>query len=90
MLSANQRWKQSGTSLSFKEWINREKAKGVVIPQKGVTDVYLTALNNQSDDNSNEERNEPKTVVGLSRNILLISGLVIIGAVAFNYFKYRK
>lgn len=89
MLSANQRWKQSGTSLSFKEWINREKAKGVVIPQKGVTDVYLTALNNQSDDNSNE-RNEPKTVVSLSRNILLISGLVIIGAVAFNYFKNRK
>lgn len=89
MLSANQRWKQSGTSLSFKEWINREKAKGVVIPQKGVTDVYLTALNSQDDETVKDDK-KAKTVLGLSKNILLVSGLVIVGAVAFNFWKNRK
>jgi hypothetical protein len=32
--SANQLWKDSNTSLSFKEWIEREKSKGVFIPNK--------------------------------------------------------
>ena len=38
--SANQTYKESGSSLSFKEWIEREKAKGIVLPQIGVTDVF--------------------------------------------------
>jgi len=32
--SANQLWKESNTSLSFKDWIEREKSKGVFIPNK--------------------------------------------------------
>jgi len=32
--SANQLWKESNTSLSFKEWIEREKSKGIFIPNK--------------------------------------------------------
>lgn len=36
--SANQLWKESNTSLSFKDWIEREKSKGVFIPNKKFMD----------------------------------------------------
>lgn len=32
--SANQIWKESGTTLSFKDWLQREKDKGVFLPNK--------------------------------------------------------
>ena len=32
--SANQLWKESNTSLSFKDWIEREKEKGIFILNK--------------------------------------------------------
>ena len=32
--SANQLWKESNTTLSFKDWIDREKNKGEFIPNK--------------------------------------------------------
>lgn len=32
--SANQLWKESNTSLSFKDWLEREKQKGMFIPNK--------------------------------------------------------
>ena len=32
--SPNRLWKESGTSLSFAEWIQREKDKGVFLPNK--------------------------------------------------------
>ena len=32
--SANQLWKESNTSLSFKDWLEREKDKGVFIPNR--------------------------------------------------------
>ena len=35
--SANQRYKESGSTLPFKDWLNREKAKGEIIFQKGVS-----------------------------------------------------
>lgn len=32
--SANQLWKESNTTLSFKDWLDREKNKGKFIPNK--------------------------------------------------------
>ena len=32
--SANQLWKESNTTLSFKDWLEREKEKGKFIPNK--------------------------------------------------------
>jgi hypothetical protein len=32
--SANQLWKESNTTLSFKDWLDREKQKGKFIPNK--------------------------------------------------------
>ena len=87
-LSANQQYKLSGSVLPFKDWINREKEKGEVIPKSGISDVL------EADDYSSagvEPIKEPKktTVLGLSKPILLLSALVIVGAVAYKYY-YKK
>lgn len=54
--SANQLWKESNTSLSFKDWLDREKGKGIFIPNKkfkGVDGIDTTEL-----DKVLEEANE--------------------------------
>jgi hypothetical protein len=45
--SANQLWKESNTTLSFKDWLDREKQKGKFIPNKkfkGVDRVDTTQI----------------------------------------------
>jgi len=37
--SANQIWKESNTTLSFKNWLDREKEKGKFIPNKKFTEI---------------------------------------------------
>jgi len=91
-LSANQQYKLSGSTLPFKDWLNREKEKGEVIPKSGVSDVIEDAL--LLEDNSSagvEPKKEDKTstVLGLSKPILIISGLMIVGAIAYKYY-YKK
>lgn len=103
LLSANQRYKQSGSSLPFKEWLNREKAKGIVIPKNGVTDVYeekLKELNELAnkvsitdpmvDKRDIKPKKVSKKVLGLDRNLLIVSGLLIVGAFAYNYYRKTK
>lgn len=89
MLSANQRYKLSGTSLSFADWIEREKAKGIVIPQKGVTDVFMESFKEVEPKQEDSDKNNSK-FLGLNKNILLLSALVILGALTYNHFKGKK
>ena len=85
-LSANQQYKLSGSVLPFKDWINREKEKGEVIPKSGVTDVIQDAIETDMiNKQEKEESNKSKTILGLSKPILMLSALVIVGAVAYKY-----
>jgi len=88
-LSANQQYKLSGSSLSFTEWIEREKAKGVVIPKEGVTDVFETEMSKVEQEVEVEPKNS-KRVLGLNRNMLMLSGLVIVGAIAYKFYATKK
>ena len=96
-LSANQQYKLSGSTLPFKDWLNREKQKGEVIPKSGVSDVLEDALLLEDYSSSGVDPiKEPKsieykksTVLGLSKPILMLSVLVIVGAVAYKYY-YKK
>ena len=89
-LSANQQYKLSGSVLPFKDWINREKEKGEVIPKSGVTDVIQDAIETDMiNKKEEEESNKSKTILGLSKPILMLSALVIVGAVAYKYY-YKK
>jgi hypothetical protein len=51
--SANQLWKESNTTLSFKDWLEREKQKGKFIPNKkfkGVDGVDTTKIDKVLED----------------------------------------
>jgi len=84
--SANQRYKESGSSLSFKDWIEREKAKGIVLPQIGVTDVFEET---KAKLETNKDKKPNNKIIGLDKRILMLSALVIVGAVAYKYL-YKK
>lgn len=92
--SANKLWKESGTSLSFKDWIQREKDKGVIIPNtlvENVTKDIRTSLGIgiptstiiKSDKNKN-------LVLGLNKWVLISSLLIIGGAIGYSVYKKTK
>lgn len=92
-LSANQQYKLSGSSLSFTEWLDREKAKGVVIPKEGITDVFekeMFELEQEAEQEVETLPKDSKRVLGLNRNMLMLSGLVIIGAIAYKFYANKK
>ena len=43
--SANQLWRESGTSLSLKDWIQREKDKGVQIKTNSLKTLSIRLRN---------------------------------------------
>ena len=108
--SANQLWKDSNTSLSFKDWIEREKSKGVFIPNKkfmnfGGVDTDYSIKNssikdtlNISKDRFKEELglNKKPAVIsksklfGLNKGVLIVSTLLIVGAVGYKIYQKRK
>ena len=94
--SANQIWKESGTTLKFSDWIEREKAKGSFIPNKMVADTTALIRKNlglvakDSSYNITSPKND-NLILGLNKWILLSSLLVISGAIAYSiYIKTKK
>ena len=84
--SANQRYKESGSGLPFKDWIEREKAKGIVLPKIGVTDVFEET---KAELDLNKDKRSDNKIVGLNKRILMLSTLIVVGAVAYKYL-YKK
>ena len=75
--SANQLWRESGTSLSFKDWLDREKEKGKFIPNKkfkGVDGIDTTKIeqvlekaNSKQFQNLNLDAEKFKEKLGISK-----------------------
>lgn len=78
--TANQLYKESGTTLSFKDWIEREKLKGVNIPNPEANTEMLNMLGNKD---TGENKNDK-----LIRNILITVGLI--GAAYIGYRMIKK
>ena len=101
--SANQIWKESGTTLSFADWIQREKDKGNFLPNKMVSDFadsittsikdslgVANPLNNGLINTTITPTNTGSQVVGLSKWVLIGSLVVITGAVVYSIVKKKK
>ena len=83
MKSANQLYKESGTTLSFRDWIEREKSKGIHIPNVEANNEMLNLL-------GNEKNEEPKSNNKLVRNVLFVVGAVALAYVGYRYLKSKN
>lgn len=91
MISANKLWKQSGSNLTFKDWLEREKAKGEFIPNIQAQEEFNNADGNEDTSiTGDEDLFKNKVEVGsiIGKNILII-GVVAIGAYLL-YKTYNK
>jgi ABC-type phosphate transport system substrate-binding protein len=83
MKSANQLYKESGTTLSFRDWIEREKSKGIHIPNVEANNEMLSLL-------GDEKNEEPKSNNKLVRNVLFVVGAVALAYVGYRYVKSKN
>jgi hypothetical protein len=75
MISANQKFKQSGTTKSFKEWLSDEQKKG-----------ELEVRNKQEFVNADGVK-KPFSLSKSNRNMVIFFG---IGLLAYGYYRYSK
>jgi hypothetical protein len=100
--SANKLWKESNTTLSFKEWIERENKKktenqsGNFLPfNSGLpSDVVKDTLDRSKEQILSTSGYKPEatnqTVLGLDKKILVFSGLLIVGSVGIYFYQKLK
>lgn len=97
--SANQIWKESGSTLSFKNWLQREKDKGRFLPNKQLIEFnQINSEDSLSDSQKliqqtlkNKSNANPKDITkGLSKAVIIISVTLILGAVAFKIYQKQK
>lgn len=91
MISANRLWKQSGSNLTFKDWLEREKSKGEFIPNIQAQEEFNNADGSEDttiagDGDLFKKKVEIGSIIG--KNILII-GVVAIGAYLL-YKTYNK
>jgi hypothetical protein len=94
--SYNQRWKESGTTLSYKEWRKREDDKMASF------DGMPTKLTMEGTDNLKSAREEllkksgyqtdisNKTIFGINKYVIIIGGIIIVGAIGYKIYQNRK
>ena len=82
--SANQLYRESGTTLSFKDWISREKAKGIHIPNVEANAAMMNAIGAEQ---PTEEKDKTKILL---RNVAFVAVLVVLGIVAVKTIKAKN
>jgi hypothetical protein len=103
--SPNRLWRESGTSLSFADWIQREKDKNIFFVNKKFEKFanvdgesndadWLESVKQESKDffgiDKSLVKKEDNTFIGLSKPVLIISGLIILGAIGYKIYQKRK
>ena len=96
--SLNQQWKESGTTLSYKEWRRREDEKnlsfdGVSIPKKidmrDSTNFQQTQKEMQQKGGYKSDSEQTSTL-GIKNYILVIGALIIVGAIGYKIYKNKR
>jgi hypothetical protein len=96
--SANQIWRESGSTLSFKNWLQREKDKGRFLPNKQL--IEFSSVEGESEFNENQEiikqtlkankSNNIPNKVGLDKIVITISIGLILGGIAYKIYKSKS
>lgn len=107
--TASKRWRESGSTLTFKQWVERENKKkdsqetdffnlnGTTTSSSSSTDIediVHQSLNESQDSyigGIGVKTTEDKTsVLGLNKNIVIFSTLLIVSSVGYYFYKRIK
>lgn len=97
--SANQIWRESGTSLTFKNWLQREKDKGRFLPNKklmefndvdGESTTKARDLIQETLDKAEKKNKQVVKPIGISKAVVVTSALVVLGAIAFKIYQKKS
>jgi len=87
--SMNKLWKESGTTLTFKQWLDRENNKKVETKENflpfNAEDVIEKKLEIKT---PNTNIPNKKKVLGLDKGVVIFSGVLI--AASIGYYVYTK
>lgn len=95
--SYNQRYKESGTTLSYKEWRKREDEKmasfdGIKSPSEMLKDslAFQRTKEEMMKQGGFKQEESGKTVLGINKSILIVAGAIIIVAIGYKIYKSRS
>jgi hypothetical protein len=93
--SWNQRYKESGSTLSYKEWRKREDEKmasfdGIPSPSLSDSSSFKATVSEMQRKGGLKEEISGKTVFGINKYVLIVAGIVIVSAIAYNVYKKSK
>lgn len=87
--TANQLYRESGSKLRFSTWLQQEKDKQVAfIKNKKLNEVIQSAT-----DKANGVKNATPTAntfLGLSKNVIIVSSVIVIAAIGLKLYKNFK
>lgn len=82
--TANQLYRESGTTLSFAEWLEREKAKGTEMVNAEIK-AAIERLNN-----GQEQRTQARNDLGLNKGVVVLGVMIIGVAIVWAMFNKKK
>lgn len=95
--SYNQRWKESNTTLSYKEWRRREDDKmasfggsETTIKKIDATSIFDKAKNEMRTLGGYKTDISNKTVLGINKYILIVGAFLVVGAIGYKLYKSKK
>jgi len=94
--SYNQQWKESGTTLTYKEWRRREDDKMAsfngVSPKDSIKadKSFLNTKQKMTDEGGYKTETSNKTTFGIKNYILVLGGIIIVSAIAYKIYKKNK
>ena len=98
--SINKKWKESGSTLNFKEWIDRENKKkdetnflpfdSVLQTQAQITDSIRQDIQNSEDLAAVNYQEDKSKVLGLDKATFLFSAFLVIGSISYFFYKRAK
>jgi hypothetical protein len=101
-MSANKKWKMSGSTLSFKEWIDRENKKkepeGNFIPfipdtssaSNSIEETLRQSRENIAKTAGYKEGLNTNTIFGLDKKIFIFSSIMIVGSLSYYFYSRLK
>lgn len=86
--TANQLFKESNTSLTFKEWIAREKEKGIFIKNAALASIIGSAKDDL--DVNQKPVVDKNKIFGISKNAISISIAIVAVGICISYYQKHK